>query len=145
LNGEFDDQPRPVHPIIERAANVVGRTAPGKMQLLEAGALNGVELPLGGVGIRVAHVLFDQREQQSLLRRIEIAGGKALESAQAVAPADAREHVGEKRLGGYDGDLGLFRMERADEIKPAQPFVAEHRKSGIWAAQVLQWLRAQEQ
>ena len=50
LNGEFDDQPRSMHPIIEGAANVIGGTAPGKMQLLEAGASNGVEVPLGRVG-----------------------------------------------------------------------------------------------
>src|SRR5262249_31816620 len=110
LNGELDDQPWPMHPIVEGAANVVGGTAPGKMQLLEAGALNGVEVPLGGSGVGVAHVLLDQREQQSLLPPIEIAGGKALESAQAVAPADAREHVGEKWFGGHDGDLGPPRM-----------------------------------
>jgi hypothetical protein len=36
-------------------------------------------------------------------------------------------------------------MERADEIKPAQPFVAEHRKTRIWSGQVLQRLCAQEQ
>src|SRR6201981_279015 len=42
LNGEFDDQPRSMHPIIEGAANVVGGAAPGKMQLLAAGASNGV-------------------------------------------------------------------------------------------------------
>jgi len=107
LNGEFDDQPRSMHPIIEGAANVVGGAAPGKMQLLEASPLNGVEVPLGGVGIGVAHILFDQREQQLLLRRVKIAGGKALESAQAIAPADAREHVGEKRLGGHDGHAAL--------------------------------------
>src|SRR5215470_9522830 len=46
LNGEFDDQPRSMHPIIEGTANVAGGTAPGKMQLLEAGASNGVEVPL---------------------------------------------------------------------------------------------------
>src|SRR5262249_59938066 len=122
-----------MHPIVEGTANVVGGTAPGKMQLLEAGALNGIEVPLGRIRIRVAHVLLDQREQQLLLRPIEIAGGKALESAQAVAPADAREHVGKKRFGGHDRDLGLLRMERADEIETAQPFVAEHRKTCIWS------------
>ena len=115
------------------------------MELLEAGASNGVEVPLGRIGIGVAHILFDQREQQLLLRRVEIAGGKALKSAQAVAPADTREHVREKRFGGHDGDLGLFRVERADEIKTMQPFVAEHRKTRIWSGQVLQRLRAQEQ
>src|SRR5262249_59219878 len=82
------------------------RTAPRKVQLVEAGALNGVKVPLGRVKIRVAHVLVDQREQQLLLWRIEIAGRKSLEAAQAVAPADTRQHVGKKRLGGTDGDLG---------------------------------------
>src|SRR5260221_11466760 len=123
LNGEFDDQPRSMHPIVEGAANVVGGAAPGKMQLLEASPLNGIEVPLGRVGIGVVHVLFDQREQQLLLWRLEIAGGKALESAQAVSPAHAREHVGEKRLGGHDDDPSLLRMEAGDEIKAKQTIV----------------------
>src|SRR6266436_4093424 len=138
LNGEFDDQSRSMNPIVEGAANIVARTAPRKVQLVEAGALNGIKVPLGRVEIRVAHVLIDQREQQFLLWRIEIAGRKSLESAQAVAPADARQHVGKKRLGGEYGDLGLLRMERADEIETAQPFVTEYRKTGIWSGQILQ-------
>src|SRR5712692_1657479 len=36
-------------------------------------------------------------------------------------------------------------MERADEIKAAQPFVTQYRKTGIWSRQILQWLSAQEQ
>src|SRR5215471_9377208 len=39
----------------------------------------------------------------------------------------------------------LLRMERADEIEAAQPFVTEHRKTGIWPGQTLQRLRAEEQ
>src|SRR5262249_14656133 len=145
LNGEFDDQPRSMNPIVEGAANIVGRTAPRKVQLVEASALNSIKVPLGRVKIRVAHVLLDQREQQFLLWRIEIAGRKSLESAQAVAPPDAGQHVGKKRLGGQDGELGLLRLERADEIEAAQPFVTEHRKTGIWSRQVLQRLGAEEQ
>src|SRR5262249_310917 len=116
VNGEFDDQPRCVNSIVEGAANIVGRTAPRKVQLVEASALNGIKVPLGRVEIRVANVLLDQREQQFLLWRIEIAGRKSLESAQAVAPPDAGQHVGKNRRGGQDGELGLLRLERADEI-----------------------------
>src|SRR5262249_10005621 len=46
---------------------------------------------------------------------------------------------------GQDGDLGLLRMERADETEAAQPLVTEHRETGIWPGQILQRLRAQEQ
>jgi len=79
LNGEFDDQPRSVHPIVEGAAKIVGRTAPRKVQLVEASPLNSIKVPLGRVKIRVTHVLLDQREQQFLLWRIEIARRKSLE------------------------------------------------------------------
>src|SRR5207245_7162065 len=48
-------------------------------------------------------------------------GGKALESAQAVAPADAREHVGEKRLGGHDGDLACSGWSEPTRSSPRSP------------------------
>ena len=63
LNGEFDDQPRSMNPIVEGAANIVGRTAPRKVQLVKASPLNGIKVPLGRIKIRIADVLFDQREQ----------------------------------------------------------------------------------
>ena len=63
LNREFDDQAWSMNPIVEGAAKIVGRTPPRKVQLVEASPLNGIKVPLGGVNIRVAHVLFDQREQ----------------------------------------------------------------------------------
>jgi hypothetical protein len=59
LNGEFDDQPWSMKPIVEGAAKVVGRTAPRKVQLVEARALNSIEVPLGRGKIGVAYVLVD--------------------------------------------------------------------------------------
>ena len=63
LNSEFDDQPRSMNPIVEGAAKIVCRTAPRKVQLVQASPLNGIKVPLGRVKIRVADVLFDQSEQ----------------------------------------------------------------------------------
>src|SRR6266852_2527587 len=60
LNSEFDNQPWSMNPIVEGAAKVVCRTAPRKVQLVKAGPLNGLEVPLGRVKIRIADVLFDQ-------------------------------------------------------------------------------------
>src|SRR5262245_27475107 len=94
LHRELDDQPRSMNAIVEWAAEVARLAAPRKVQLVEPGPLNGLEMPLGGVMICIAHVFIDQGEQQLLLRRIEVAGGKALEPAQAVAPADAGQHIG---------------------------------------------------
>src|SRR4029450_6623621 len=111
LNGEFDDHAWSMNPIVEGAAKIAGWTAPRKVQLVEASPLNGIKVPLGRVNIRVAHVLFDQREQQFLLGRIELAGRKSLESAQAVAPADARQHIGKERLRGPGGGLCALRVE----------------------------------
>src|SRR5262245_63000781 len=78
LNGEFDNQARSMDPVIEGTANVVCRAAPGKVQLVETGTLNGIKVPLGRVSVRVKHVLIEQCEQQFYLVWIEIAGRKRL-------------------------------------------------------------------
>jgi len=49
LNGEFDNQARSVDAVIEEAAHVACRAAPGKVQLIETCALNGIKVPLGRV------------------------------------------------------------------------------------------------
>src|SRR5262249_15521691 len=63
LHSEFDDQARPVNPVIEGAAKIIGRTAPGEVQLVEAGLLDRFEMPLRRVRVRIAHILVDQRAQ----------------------------------------------------------------------------------
>src|SRR5215471_18758115 len=67
LDREFDDQPRTMDPIVERVAEIVGRTTPREVQLLEAGLLNGLEMPLGSVMIGIADVFLDQGDEQLLL------------------------------------------------------------------------------
>src|SRR5260370_22886079 len=144
LNGEFDNQARSVDAVIEEAAHVACRAAPGKVQLIETCALNGINVPLGRVKVCVAHVFIDQREQQFFLCCIEVPGRQSLKSAQAVAPPDAGEHVREKGFGGNDSDPGLLRMERVHEIKTAHGFVTEDHKTGIRPGQILQGLGAEE-
>ena len=100
LNGEFDDQPRSMNPIVEGTASIVGRTAPRKVQLVEAGALNGVRCRSAASKSALRTYSSTNANSNFFLWRIEIAGRKSLEAAQAVAPADARQHVGKKRLGG---------------------------------------------
>src|SRR5262249_43872873 len=121
-NSKFDDQARAMEPTVEGTASVVRRTAPGKVQLVETGALNRIKVPIGRADVRVAHVFIDQCEQQFFLCCIEIAGRQTFEAAQAVAPANPGEHVGEKGLGGYNSHPALLRMGRVDEIKTAYRF-----------------------
>ena len=145
LNSEFDDQPRSMNPIIERTSKVIRRTPPREVQLVEARSLDSIKVPLGRVMIGIAHILFHQRKQQFLLRRIELAGRKALEAAEAVTSADTCEYVGENRLSRQHSDLRLLRVQRADEIETAQPFVAEHDKAGIRTGYILQRLSTEKQ
>src|SRR5262249_36872202 len=63
LHSEFDDHSRTMNAVVEGAAKIVCGTPPREVQLVDARLLDGLEVPLRRVSIRVADILFDQGEQ----------------------------------------------------------------------------------